>query len=66
MRNNNIKLTIGVLVILGAVFYLIFAGLSNATTAYYLKVSEALQGNIEFGKFYRLEGKIDVANASTM
>lgn len=54
----HLKITIGVLLVLAAVFYLIIAGLSSAQAAYYLKVGEALQGHIEQGRYYRIEGKI--------
>lgn len=63
-RKANVKITIGVLVVVIAIVYLIFAGFSSAQASYYLKVNEALSGHIDLNKSYRIEGKIDVANAS--
>lgn len=62
-KNVNLKITIGALVVVIAIFYLIFAGFNSAQAAYYLKVNEALNGQIDMNKYYRIEGKIDVTNA---
>lgn len=64
MRKTNLKITIGTLVIVAAIFYLIFAGLSSANAAYYLHVGEAIDGKVDPGKYYRIEGKIDVTKAT--
>ncbi|GAB6155921.1 cytochrome c maturation protein CcmE [Desulfosporosinus burensis] len=64
MRQKNLKVTAGILIIVAAVFYLIVAGFSTANAAYYLKVGEAINGSIDPGKYYRIEGKIDVTTAT--
>lgn len=63
-RKINLKITIGVLVVVGAIVYLIFAGFSSAQASYYLKVDEALNGPVDLSKYYRIEGKINVVNAT--
>lgn len=64
MRQKNLKVTAGILIIVAAVFYLIVAGFSTANAAYYLKVGEAINGSVDPGKYYRIEGKIDVTTAT--
>ena len=63
MKSKNIKVIAGVLVIVAAISYLIFSSMSTATASYYTTVEQALGGKLEVGKFYRIEGKIDVASA---
>lgn len=63
-KKKNLKVLIGTLVIVIAIAYLIFSSLSTVSTAYYLKVGEALQENIDLDKSYRIEGKIDVEEAT--
>ncbi|AGA68658.1 cytochrome c-type biogenesis protein CcmE [Desulfitobacterium dichloroeliminans LMG P-21439] len=63
-NKKNLKVLVGTLVIVVAIAYLILSSLSTVTTAYYLKVGEALQGNIDLDKSYRIEGKIDVEKAT--
>lgn len=43
-----------------AIGYLIFSSLQTATAAYYMTVEEALSGNMETDKYYRIEGKINL------
>lgn len=63
MKGKNIKIAAGILVIVAAIAYLIFSSLGTATASYYMPVDQALSGNVEQGKFYRIEGKLDVASA---
>lgn len=46
MRKTNLKITIGSLVIVAAIFYLIFAGFSSTNAAYYLHVGEAIDSKV--------------------
>lgn len=63
MKNKNLKVGIGVLVIVAAIAYLIIASMGTTTASYYMKVSEALSGQHDPNKSYRIEGKIDVKDA---
>jgi len=63
LKNKNLKITLGAFVIVLAIVYLVFSGLSTATASYYTTVEEALSGKAEPGKHYRIEGKIDVSQA---
>ncbi|GAB6171474.1 cytochrome c maturation protein CcmE [Paradesulfitobacterium aromaticivorans] len=47
-----------------AIAYLIFSSMQTATAAYYMTVEEALNGSIEAGKYYRVEGKINLDEVS--
>lgn len=63
-KNKNMKVIIGTMVIVVAITYLILSSLSTVSTAYYLTVGEALQGDIDLDKSYRIEGKVDVEEAT--
>ncbi|HZW81860.1 MAG TPA: cytochrome c maturation protein CcmE [Candidatus Deferrimicrobium sp.] len=64
MKGKNLKITVGALIIVAAIAYLIISGMGSAQASYYLPVEQALSGKVEQGKFYRIEGKIDVATAT--
>ncbi len=64
MKSKNLKITIGALVVVAAIAYLIISSMGSAQASYYLPVEQALKGQVEQGKFYRIEGKIDVVNAT--
>ncbi len=60
MKGKNVKVTVGVLVIVTAIAYLIFAGMGNATAAYSISLEDAQNGN----KYYRIEGQLDVSKTT--
>lgn len=62
-KKKNLKIVSGMLLIVAAIVYLIFSSLSTVSTSYYLRVGEALQGEVDPEKSYRIEGKIDVEKA---
>ena len=64
LKRKNLKITLGVAAIVLAIAYLILSSFTSATAAYYMKVGEALTAQIEPGKYYRIEGKIDLVNVS--
>ncbi|MDA8442712.1 MAG: cytochrome c maturation protein CcmE [Peptococcaceae bacterium] len=63
MKSKNIKIAAGIIVIVAAIAYLIISSMGSTTAAYYMKVSEALNGNHDPNTYYRIEGKIDVDHA---
>lgn len=63
MKSKNVKIGAGVLIIVAAIIYLIFSSMGTATAAYYITVGEALKGQVDANKTYRIEGKIDTAHA---
>lgn len=62
-KKKSLKIVVGMLIIVASIAYLIFSSLSTVSTAYYLRVGEALQGYSDPAKTYRIEGKIDVEKA---
>lgn len=60
MKNKNLKIMLGIGLIVLSIVYLIFSSLQTATAAYYMTVEEALSGNMEVDKYYRIEGKINL------
>ncbi|HVJ47691.1 cytochrome c maturation protein CcmE [Desulfitobacterium sp.] len=59
-KGKNLKIILGMSLIVLAIVYLIFSSMQTATAAYYMTVEEALNGNIEPDKYYRVEGKINL------
>lgn len=62
--NKSRKIMLGMGLIVLAIGYLIFSSLQTATAAYYMTVEEALSGNMEADKYYRIEGKINLDEVS--
>ncbi len=57
MNNTQKKVLIGALVMMGAISYLIYAGIKE-TSVYYLTVSEASMMNSRPGEDFKMEGKV--------
>lgn len=60
---KNLKVTIGFILIIASIVFLIVSSFMNTTSAYYITVKEVLNTQIDYDLKYRIEGNIDAEKA---